>query len=555
MVFHPNYYGTVYLGEGDAFWKSIDRGVTFNMLHDFGGHVRYLDISYHHPEVLYADVVGQGLHRSADGGFSWEARPSLTSGEYANANWKGKTHFVISPADENVIYACLSNGAWSGDIGSVFRSEDGGITWEDWTSDLNEYTKSLVIQLDEYGDDIVYLFTNSKNGQSAKVFLRREYEQDWESYSEGYPAGMSVNYPIAFYRDGKLRVAGNGGVWESPLEVEDMAVLVNPCIEQKYYDCSMDTIYFNDHSMMNHEAATWHWDISPDPLFIEDADMRNPKVILGDTGYYSVTLTVHKNGQDYVKTMEEMIWAGACSSIENCDNPAELPKDIWELFYVDSEEVNDPGLAIMSFDDDPATIWHTRWSTGTDSYPHEIVVDLGMVYQLFNFTYLPRQDGENGRINDYTLYVSSNGFEWIEMHSGSFENTAAPQKITFDETVNGRFFKLIAHSEVNGNEWASAAEFSMVGCTDLVGVKRLKDRELLKAFPMPVQDEVQISLPAENIQSYEIISLSGQVIAAEPVSSYAATISIPMDEYQRGLYMIRLRSDTGVLYSVKVIKE
>lgn len=555
MVFHPNYYGTIYLGEENSFWKSIDGGITFDMLHDFGGRVKFLDISYSNADVVYADVQGQGLFRSSDGGFSWESKPSLTSGDYGNSYWKGKTHFVISPVNENVIYACLSNGTWTSDIGQVFLSTDGGDTWMDWTGDLDTYTKCLVIQPDENLQDIVYLFTNAENGQAAKVFKRGENDGIWTEFNTGYPAGMNVNYAMPFYRDAKLRVGGTGGVWESPMAIEDMAVLVNPWIEKEFYNCMLDTLFFNDHSIMNHDGASWYWEISPEPFYIDDAELRNPKVILGDTGYYSVSLTVERAGQEYTKTIIDMVWAGACASIDNCDNPAELPKDDWEVFYVDSEEENYPGWAAMSIDGDPSTIWHTKWSNGTDPYPHEIIVDLSSVYQLFSFTYLPRQDGENGRIKDYTLYLSDNGFEWHEMSSGAFGNSAAPQEIIFEESINGRFFKLIAHSEVNGNEWASAAEFSMVGCTELVGTLNIEPINDVKAFPIPITNLVNISLPNRQIDKYEIISLSGQVLMSEPIANQSKQLVIDMAGFKSGVYMIRLISYTGSIFRVKVIKD
>ena len=131
MVFHPNYWGTIFLGEGNGFWKSTDMGVTYNLLHDFGNKVRYLQISYSNPNVIYADVVGYGLYKSENGGESWDLKPTLTNGQYGSSYWKGKLFLAISPFDENKIYACLQNGTWSADIGQVFRSIDGGDTWED----------------------------------------------------------------------------------------------------------------------------------------------------------------------------------------------------------------------------------------------------------------------------------------------------------------------------------------------------------------------------------------------------------------------------------------
>ncbi|MBK6785837.1 MAG: discoidin domain-containing protein [Saprospiraceae bacterium] len=93
--------------------------------------------------------------------------------------------------------------------------------------------------------------------------------------------------------------------------------------------------------------------------------------------------------------------ASSCPSIEDCNNPATIPKEGWKLKYVNSQEVNDPGLAVMSFDGDPSTIWHTRWSTGSDPYPHEIQVDMEDEYVLSVFEYLTRQEGVNGRIKAY----------------------------------------------------------------------------------------------------------------------------------------------------------
>ncbi len=155
----------------------------------------------------------------------------------------------------------------------------------------------------------------------------------------------------------------------------DFSPIINPWVEREHFNCMWDTIILEDHSILNHDGATWTWDISPEPEYIENVNMRNPKVVLGNEGSYTVTLTVEKNGESYSKTIVDMFSTSTCPSIDDCNNPAELPKDEWSLLYVDSEETNYPGLAVMSFDDDPSTIWHTRWSTGSDPYPHEIQID------------------------------------------------------------------------------------------------------------------------------------------------------------------------------------
>ncbi len=557
MVFHPNYYGIIFLGEGNGFWKSTDMGKSYDLLYDFGARVRYLQISYKNPDVLYADVAGKGFYRSTDGGKTWELKPALTDGTNGSSYWKGKTFFAISPNDENVVYACLQNGTWSGDIGKVFKSVDGGDSWENWTGSLSEYTKDMVVQPDSAGNDIVYLFTNARNGKTAKVFVRKPEMNDWEQFGNNYPAGFYVNLALPFYRDAKLRVAGTGGIWESPMADTNFKPVINPWIEKQHYNCMLDTLCFEDHSILKHQGTTWHWDITPSPDFIDNADIRNPKVVLGNPGSYTVKLTVTRNGNTYEKEMVDMVTTTTCPSIEDCDNPAEVPKDMWSLIYVDSEELGVPGKAVMSFDNDFSTIWHTRWSSGTDPYPHEIQIDMGQPYLISKFTYYTRQDGPNGRIKDYELYISEDSLSWGEpVSTGTWTNTAAPQSINFDTSVVGQYFRLVALSEINGGPWASAAEFNVVGCTDITGLHHCNNNyKSLKAFPVPSSGLFTVSLPEGNSFKYAIYSMSGTMVKKGTLHNADGSFKVDLTKYNAGMYLLRLTDENGIVYRVKMVKE
>ncbi|MCX6249429.1 MAG: discoidin domain-containing protein [Bacteroidetes bacterium] len=557
MVFHPNYYGTIFLGEGTGFWKSTDMGITWDLLYNSPAEVRYLQISYHNPDVIYADIVNVGLCKSTDGGVSWVSKPSLTAPPNGSAYWKGKLFFAISPYDENVIYACLQNGTWSTDIGKVFKSTDGGDSWTDWSGSVSEYLKCIVIQPDITDHDIVYLFTSAISGNEAKVFYRKEGMTDWAAFDNNYPAGMAVNLALPFFRDAELRVAGNSGVWETPLLEQDFKPIVNPWIEKASYDCMLDTLYFDDHSILNHTGATWHWSINPAPAYFENPDIRNPRVVLGNPGSYDVSLTVSQNGQNYTKSITGMVTTTTCPSIYDCNNPGELPKNQWSLIYVDSEEPNDPGLAVMSFDNDPSTIWHTRWSTGDVPYPHEIQIALGSPYKISRFTYLTRQDGENGRIKDYQFFISEDSLNWgAPVKTGQFVNTNAPQTIAFDTAVTGRYFRLLALSEVNGNPWASAAEFTVVGCVNYPeGNETIAGDKNIAAFPVPTSGIVNVTLPSGNRFNYKIVSLGGQMIESGVIEKPSYTYPINMCDKSAGVYFVILTDNQGVIYRVKVVKK
>lgn len=556
LIHHPNYYGTLFLGQGNGFWRSHDAGITWDLLHAFPGRVRYVQMSYSNPSVIYADVVGLGLCKSENGGVTWVTKPSLTAPPNGNSGWKGNLFFAVSPKNENVIYACLQNGTWSADIGKVFRSADGGNTWSDWTGSLNEYMKCLIVQPSESGDDLVYLFSNSTNGKSAGVFYRTASMPDWQPFDANYPAGIMVNMALPFYRDGKLRVGCNNGVWESAMADTAFEPVINPWVEAPLTNCMLDTLLFDDHSILMHSGATWHWEITPEPAWIENPDMRNPRVVLGAEGSYSVSLTVTKNGQSYTRSIPEMIATTECPSIYKCSNPDEIPKNLWRLMYVDSEEVNYPGLASMSFDGNTETIWHTRWSTGDDPYPHEIQISLGDEYRIKQFTYLTRQDGENGRIKKYEFYISNDSLNWgVPVKIGEFENTAAPQSIDFDTLITGRYIRLVALSEVNGNPWASAAEFSVTACvTSQVGLI-LQAKADLVAFPVPATAMVNIPLSESGDYKYEVYNTSGSVVGKGFVAGNEASLFLDVSEYSTGIYLLVLTDKSGINYRIKIIKQ
>ena len=464
LIHHPNYFEILFLGEGNSFWKSTDMGNSFKSLYTFSGEVLCVKMSTKNPNIIYADIKNSGLYRSEDQGETWIKKPALS--RIGGKRMNGRTNIEISLYNENTIYACYSNGTWTNDRGIVFKSTDGGNSWVNWSGTIGvSYTKSLSIQPTNSGEDLVYLFTTSKRGKKSNVYYRKSSMNDWKLFTNNYPNNFRVNTAIPFYRDSKIRLAGSGGVWESLLQESDFKPIINPWVENIRNNCMLDTLHFDDHSVLNHRGITWKWDITPRPAYISDSNIRNPKVVLGSPGSYNVTLTVTKSGREYVKTIENMVTTTTCPSITDCNNPVELPKNEWTLLSVSSEEVNYPGLGIMAFDGDPSTIWHTRWSTGTDSHPHELHIDLGNSYSISELKHFPRQNGQNGRIKNFEVYFSYDKNNWGKAdYSGTFENTSGNQTIAFDTLVKGRYMRFKALSEVNDGVWSSIAELTLTGC-------------------------------------------------------------------------------------------
>lgn len=134
------------LSVGDGIYKSADAGKTWTHLglRD-GQQIPQLAVDPRDPNRLFAAVLGhpygpnseRGIFRSADGGTTFEKVL------YRDEN-TGGSDVQIDPSNPNVVYACLwearegpwENGEWQGTNGGIFKSTDGGTTWQKLTNGL-----------------------------------------------------------------------------------------------------------------------------------------------------------------------------------------------------------------------------------------------------------------------------------------------------------------------------------------------------------------------------------------------------------------------------------
>lgn len=558
VITHPNYSGTLYVGSANSIWVSKDFGLNFDLLYTFSGRVRYINMSSSNPNVMYADIEGSsyGFYRSTNGGVTWQKMTNPMA-------WNGQIAFAISPYDENVVYACKQRGAWDSFNSNMYRTENGGATWTQWsgtgtaTALVNKSIKSIVVQPTGEGKDLVYAITSSLSTTAAKVYYRMVGDDNWTDYSTNYPAGMSPISAAAFYRDGKLRVAGNSGVWESPLVQPDFTPILVPWVDKQIHNCTADTIQLDDHSYINHSGASWKWEITPAPAYISNPNIRNPRILVSTPGKYSVKMTVNKNGTEYVKVMEDFFEVTSCPSIDDCSNPAKVPQNIWKLISADSNQPgNEPKNA---FDGNASTIWHTPWGAEEPTHPHEISIDLGEIYTISKMTHVPRTDGQNGRIKDYELYISNDKINWgTAVVKSQFENISGPSNVKIDDVV-GRYVKLVALSEVNDKNWTSLAELEFVGCRFTTGLNQLESDRSVNVFPVPANSMIQILLPFNTDLGscdYAIYSSTGQaVLQSGHINATQNELIINVDNYPTGYYFVKLTDENGITFRAKFVKK
>jgi alpha-L-fucosidase len=156
--------------------------------------------------------------------------------------------------------------------------------------------------------------------------------------------------------------------------------------------------------------------------------------------------------------------AGARTAITRTDFG--LAKAKWRILDCDSQD-SENEAAGKAIDDDPATIWHSRYNGGVDPMPHHISVDLGEEVRICGFGYTPRQDRwDDGIITRARFEVSLDGKNWsIATDNVNFDNivnSRQQQVIRLAAPMTARYFRLTALRTANDNNIATAAEVSVL---------------------------------------------------------------------------------------------
>ena len=114
-------------------------------------------------------------------------------------------------------------------------------------------------------------------------------------------------------------------------------------------------------------------------------------------------------------------------------------------------------------DGDAGTFWHSRYSPMA-SGPHYLIIDTGRMSKITGLKYTGRQDGDNGRVDRYEVFLSADGQNWgSPVASGQLDDDADEQTVTWPApTAAARYVKFVPVSEAHGRTFSSVAELDLV---------------------------------------------------------------------------------------------
>ncbi len=129
-----------------------------------------------------------------------------------------------------------------------------------------------------------------------------------------------------------------------------------------------------------------------------------------------------------------------------------------------SSQESGEGDAKHLVDGNPNSIWHSMYSVTVAKHPHWVDFDAGSEKSIKGFTYLPRQNGSNGDVKDYAIYVSNDGENWSAepIAKGTFNRDKKEKRVIFTKPVKARYIRFNALSEHNGQDFATGAEFTII---------------------------------------------------------------------------------------------
>lgn len=234
VVGRPNdyYFGAV----GGGLWKTTDGGETWNAVTDGQLHsssVGAVAVSESNPDVVYIGMgeaclrgnimQGDGIYKSTDAGKTWQHMGLDDSQTIARIR--------INPTNPDVVYAAVfGHPAGPNEMRGVYRSRDGGKTWERKLYRDNK-TGAVDLAMDRHNPNVLYAamweayrvsWQMSSGGPGSGLFKSTDGGDTWTEITRnpGLPKGVIGRIGVTISGGDSNRIyalieADDGGVFRS----------------------------------------------------------------------------------------------------------------------------------------------------------------------------------------------------------------------------------------------------------------------------------------------------------------------------------------------------
>lgn len=197
-------------------WKSVNAGTTWEPIFDDYGASSIGDVAFYQkdPNIIWVGTGeecsrnsiawGDGIYKSEDGGKTFTRMGLETTQTIGRV--------ITHPSNPDIVYAASTGHTWgySGDRG-LFKTEDGGKTWQKLTNGLPDDGKTGAIDLVMHPEnpDILYVsfwqrlrrpWRFDSGGPNGGIFKTTDGGDSWQKLTHGLPEGDLGRIGLAISR-------------------------------------------------------------------------------------------------------------------------------------------------------------------------------------------------------------------------------------------------------------------------------------------------------------------------------------------------------------------
>ncbi len=177
--------------DGNGIYKSEDAGLTWTARGlPAAGSIGKVLIDPNDDETIFVGAMGplfrkdtnRGVYKSTDGGENWEQQLLVSDST-------GIIDMAIHPSNGDIVYAAswerirrLNNRQYGGETSRIYRTQDGGDSWNELTNGLPSDPNSkgrISIDISQSNPDVLYAFYTDKVGNVEGTFKTIDGGDSW----------------------------------------------------------------------------------------------------------------------------------------------------------------------------------------------------------------------------------------------------------------------------------------------------------------------------------------------------------------------------------------